>query len=85
DLPCAGNGEDMKSGFSIDVGTELATVERSYILNVLEHTGWKISGRGGAASKLDLPVSTLRSKMKRLGITRPTARRGSASGASTPS
>ena len=81
DLPCAGNGEDLSSNFSIDIGTDLAAVERSYITNVLEHTGWKISGRGGAASKLAIPVSTLRSKMKRLGIARPTARKGRVRGA----
>ncbi|MDH3374638.1 MAG: AAA family ATPase, partial [Gammaproteobacteria bacterium] len=34
--------------------------------------GWKISGDGGAASILDIPSSTLRSKMNRLGIARPT-------------
>ena len=44
--------------------------ERHYILQVLEHTAWKIKGPGGAASILDLPESTLRNRMKRLGIRR---------------
>ena len=72
DLPWAGKDSVDGMNFSIDIGTELATVERSYITNVLEHTGWKISGDGGAASILDIPTSTLRSKMNRLGIARPT-------------
>ena len=72
DLPWAGKDDCVGLNFSIDIGTELAIVERSYITNVLEHTGWKISGDGGAASILDIPSSTLRSKMNRLGIARPT-------------
>jgi len=75
DLPWTGKEGDVEMNFSIDIGTELATVERSYITNVLEHTGWKISGEGGAASILDIPTSTLRSKMNRLGIARPTTPR----------
>ena len=81
DLPWAGKHEDAGLNFSIDIGAELATVERSYITSVLEHTGWKISGVGGAASILDVPASTLRSKMERLGIVRPTTRKGWGRGA----
>lgn len=47
----------------------LEDFERSYITKVLEHCAWKISGKNGAAQVLDLPPSTLRSKMKKLGIT----------------
>ena len=50
---------------------DLLSVERSYILEVLEQTRWKIAGPGGASSVLGIPASTLRSKMKRFGITRP--------------
>ena len=49
---------------------DLNTVEREHILSVLEETGWKISGADGAASKLGLPPSTLRSKMKKLEISK---------------
>jgi transcriptional regulator with GAF, ATPase, and Fis domain len=45
-------------------------VERSHILEVLENTGWKISGRNGAAEVLGLKESTLRARMKKLGIQR---------------
>jgi PAS domain S-box-containing protein len=48
----------------------LADNEADYIRRVLEHTGWAIAGRGGAAEILDLPASTLRSRMKKLGIER---------------
>ena len=53
-----------------DTQTDLESVERSYIVDVLDSTNWKISGDGGAAEILGMPSSTLRSKMKRLGIER---------------
>ena len=50
---------------------ELAAMEREHILTVLRKTGWKINGEGGAASILDLHPSTLRFRLKKLGIKRP--------------
>ena len=50
----------------------LEEVERRHILEVLEHTRWKIKGPGGAATRLDLNPSSLYSRMKKLGI--PTKR-----------
>ena len=52
------------------VSADLRSVERRHILDVLQDTNWTISGDSGAAARLDLPPSTLRSKMKRLGIDR---------------
>ena len=46
----------------------LADVERDHIIRTLEQTGWQIKGPSGAAEKLGLKVSTLRSRMERLGI-----------------
>jgi transcriptional regulator with GAF, ATPase, and Fis domain len=46
----------------------LAEVERDYIRDVLRQTGGMIAGAGGAAEFLGLPPSTLRSRMKKLGI-----------------
>jgi formate hydrogenlyase transcriptional activator len=43
-------------------------MERAHIEEVLRHTGGRIGGAGGAAEILGLPVSTLRSRMKKLGI-----------------
>ena len=50
---------------------DLRVVERDHILAVLEESEWKIAGKSGAAAKLGIPPSTLRSKMKRLAIVRP--------------
>ena len=46
----------------------LAAVERDYILQVLEQTQWKISGKNSAAEILDLDRSTLRARMSKLNI-----------------
>ena len=44
--------------------------ERNYLLDVLRFCNGKINGTGGAAELLDLPASTLQSKMQKLGIKR---------------
>lgn len=49
----------------------LAEVERAHIEAVLEQTGWRIRGSGGAAEILGLRPTTLDSRMKKLGIVRP--------------
>ena len=49
----------------------LEEVERQHMLRVLQETHWTIEGRGGAAVRLGLHPSTLRSRMRQLGITRP--------------
>ena len=51
--------------------TVLSDVEAEHIREVLEESSWTISGTSGAASRLGIPPSTLRSKMKKLGIERP--------------
>jgi transcriptional regulator with GAF, ATPase, and Fis domain len=52
----------------------LAAVERQHIVRVLQATHWTIEGPGGAARQLGLHPSTLRSRMRQLGITRPPPR-----------
>ena len=42
--------------------------ERDHILMALARCNWKIYGRGGAAEVLDINGSTLKSRMKKLGI-----------------
>jgi two-component system response regulator HydG len=42
--------------------------ERDYLIEVLEKCNWKIYGPGGAAEVLDVNVSTLNSRIKKLGI-----------------
>jgi len=46
----------------------IAEMERDHILTVLRKCKGRISGSGGAAELLRLPASTLKSKMKKLGI-----------------
>jgi formate hydrogenlyase transcriptional activator len=46
--------------------------ERAHITAVLEITHWKVSGEHGAARLLDMIPSTLDSRMRKLGIRRPT-------------
>jgi DNA-binding NtrC family response regulator len=49
----------------------LAEVERRYIQDVLEHTGWVVSGEQGAARLLGLKPATLDARIRKLGIARP--------------
>jgi formate hydrogenlyase transcriptional activator len=53
------------------VPTNRAKTDRARILAVLEACRWKIKGSGNAADRLGLNPSTLRYRMKILGIARP--------------
>src|SRR5262245_43694118 len=48
----------------------LDEAEREHILRALEATGWRIEGPKGAAAMLKLHPSTLRFRMKKLGLTK---------------
>jgi transcriptional regulator with GAF, ATPase, and Fis domain len=50
---------------------KLVDVQRAHILRVLESTNWRIEGTTGAAKILGLCASTLRTRMRKLGIRRP--------------
>ncbi|HSZ59063.1 MAG TPA: sigma 54-interacting transcriptional regulator [Tepidisphaeraceae bacterium] len=50
--------------------TSLEELERSHILAVLKQTNWVIEGARGAARILDLHPNTLRSRLKKLGLSR---------------
>jgi PAS domain S-box-containing protein len=54
--------------------TTLDEAQRRHMLRVLEASGWRIRGEGGAAERLGLPPTTLESRMARLGIRRPDRR-----------
>jgi transcriptional regulator with GAF, ATPase, and Fis domain len=49
---------------------KLEHVERTHS-DVLKKTSWRGSGKNGAAKLLGLKPTTLESRMKKLGITRP--------------
>jgi two-component system, NtrC family, response regulator HydG len=48
----------------------MAQQERDHIIAVLTQTNWKLNGKGGAAELLMMNASTLRSRMKKLGISK---------------
>jgi transcriptional regulator with GAF, ATPase, and Fis domain len=47
---------------------KLEDIERNHILRMLEQTKWAIEGKKGAANILGLHPSTLRARMRKLGI-----------------
>jgi PAS domain S-box-containing protein len=49
----------------------LEKVERDYIVRILEETRWKVAGKNGTAEILGLNPSTLRARMRKLGIRKP--------------
>jgi len=46
-------------------------MERDYILRILKAKNWKIGGENSAASALGMHVNTLRARMKKLGLKKP--------------
>ena len=50
----------------------LAELEKEHIIRVLTKTNWKVLGKGGAAEILGLNGSTLRGRMRKHKISRPT-------------
>jgi formate hydrogenlyase transcriptional activator len=59
------------TGASADSFKSFEEMEREYILKVLEANNWKVGGEDSAASTLGMPPSTLRSRIKKLGLQRP--------------
>jgi transcriptional regulator with GAF, ATPase, and Fis domain len=51
-------------------GLTLDETQRCHILAVLQKTGWRVSGRNGAAAILGVKPTTLESRMAKLGIRR---------------
>jgi formate hydrogenlyase transcriptional activator len=62
----------QNSGPTIRIPPTLEELERHHILEVLAKTSWIVEGPKGAAKILNLHPNTLRSRMKKLGIRRPT-------------
>lgn len=50
--------------------SKLEDIEREHIIEMLNKTGWKVSGEKGAAKILGLNPTTLEARMKKLGIKR---------------
>jgi transcriptional regulator with GAF, ATPase, and Fis domain len=51
----------------------ISEIEREHIQNILKKNGWKVEGLNGAAQLLNIHPSTLKARMRKLGIKRPTA------------
>jgi formate hydrogenlyase transcriptional activator len=49
----------------------LADIEKEHIRSVLDSTGWRIRGPGGAADRLGLRPTTLETRLAKLGLRRP--------------
>lgn len=56
---------------SILTAAQLQELEHENLLNALTSTGWRVSGKTGAARLLGIPPSTLNSRIKALGLKRP--------------
>ena len=71
DLPLGREGRATPNVAAVPSSTQLRTldeIERDYIAEVLRRTQGAIAGKGGAAEILGLPPSTLRDRMKKLGL-----------------
>lgn len=73
-LPTHENGKGESAPGIERPDASLEDFERTHIVGVLEECGWKVRGKDGAAERLGLKRSTLQSRMKKLGIRRPTVR-----------
>jgi formate hydrogenlyase transcriptional activator len=51
-----------------DTTDNLQELERQHIIQILNRTQWRIYGPNGAAAQLGLNPSTLRSRLKKLGL-----------------
>jgi chemotaxis protein methyltransferase CheR len=66
--------DELKKPHNKDLTTTQKTleeVERDHMVRVLEQTNWKVSGKNGAAEILGLNRSTLRARIRKLGIHQP--------------
>lgn len=63
--------EKVSEGIETKETKGLIEVEREHIMRTLREAGWRIEGDKGAAQILGMNPSTLRGRMKKLGITRP--------------
>jgi formate hydrogenlyase transcriptional activator len=57
----------------VEPAVTLKDSERHHVQRILEQAGWRIYGPLGAANRLGINPSTLRSRMKKLGLSRPTS------------
>jgi transcriptional regulator with GAF, ATPase, and Fis domain len=59
------------SAAAVKVSSRLVDVEATHIREVLESSGWRIRGAGGAAERLGMKPTTLETRLAKLGLRRP--------------
>ena len=64
-------GRSPESSASAGEPTSMQAAEADFIRAALEACNWVVEGEGGAAARLELQPSTLRSRMKKYGIRNP--------------
>ena len=64
------HGLDLDGSFQ-EINPTLEEFEKKYILSILKKTGWRVSGKSGAAKILGLKPTTLEYRMKKMAIKRP--------------
>ena len=64
-------GPPLASSAAARRSPKLIDVEKEHIRTVVEGTGWRIRGVGGAAERLGLRPTTLETRMAKLGLRRP--------------
>jgi len=69
-VPLAPAEADARPERPLAASGSLDEVERRHIVDTLRATAWRVEGSGGAAERLGVNPSTLRSRMKKLGISR---------------
>ena len=73
DVPIAELKQPGKLSADFNGASTLEAVEREHILRVLQDSHWVIGGPAGAAARLGLKRTTLNNRIRKLGITRPSA------------
>jgi len=71
DLPAVAQESGVRPVSQFVRASELKHLERENILAALLEASWRINGKDGAAEMLGLRPSTLRDRMRSLGIDRP--------------
>ena len=61
----------MAARIIAESSSSLDAVQKEHITRVLKEARWVIGGKTGAAAKLGMKRTTLQSKMRKLGITKP--------------
>jgi len=62
-----------RGAFASNGAATLQDAERQTILRALDQSKWRIGGSMGAAARLGIKRTTLQSRLRKLGIERPSA------------